>query len=634
MRILTIHADYIEVEPKQKAIPLAEEIKPEKKRYEEVLVVFTAVEQEDENIEATAKKTAEEIEKIAKQIKTRNILIYPLVHLTSNPSLPSVAFEVVKKIEQYMKKMGYSAEHSPFGWYKGFTLKCKGHPLCELSREITAGMANKENIAQKGLEIQPALGKTEEISASLKQESELKSEFFIMDTNGKFHDTANFDYSQYVNLKKMVEYELKKVRAYDQEPPHIKLMKEHRLVDYELGSDSGNFRWYPKGRLIKKILERAITDFCINYGAQEVETPIMYDFEHPSLKKYLSRFPARQYVVLSDEKRFFLRFSACFGQFLISHDSVMSYKQLPFKMYELTHYSFRREQGGELAGLKRLRVFTMPDMHTLTADMKQAREEFEKQLEKGLEWNKYLGLEELELAFRAQTDFFNENREWYINLVKKINRPVLFELFDARYAYFITKFEFNFIDCMAKASALTTVQIDVENADTYDISYVDEYGKKKRPYILHASLSGSIERVVYALLEKEAMLIAQGKKGKYPLWIAPTQLRLVPIGEKHLKFALELQKKAQGRNVRVDVDDSKETLGKKIRNAEMEWCPYIAVIGDKEIESGNLSISIRETVQKKEMKFEEVLAEIEGKTIEKPFEPISFGKTTNANLIV
>ncbi len=634
MKIMTIHADYIEVEPKQKAIKDAEEAKPEKKRYEEVLVVFSSVEQGDEDASLVAKKTAEEIDKVAKQLKVKNILIYPLVHLTSKPSSPRVALAVLKKTEEEVKAMGYEADHSPFGWYKGYTLKCKGHPLSELSREIKAALdADAGKTAPRAAKAQGA--KEEEVvSASLKSEEKMKSRFFILDLEGNLHEIDRFDYGKDGKLEKLAAYETKKVRAYEIEPPHIKLMKEHGLVGYEPGSDPGNFRWHPKGRLMKKILERAITDFCIDYGAMEVETPIMYDFEHPSLRKYLNRFPARQYVVLSDDRKLFLRFAACFGQFLISHDMVMSYKQLPLKMYELTRYSFRREQGGELAGLKRLRAFTMPDMHTLAADMGQAKTEFEKQLEKGLEWNKWLALDELEVAFRAQSAFFNENREWYVSLAKRAGKPVLLELFDERYAYFIAKFEFNFIDAMDKASALTTVQIDVENAETYDISYVDDKGQKQRPLILHASLSGSLERVVYALLEKEAMRIKEGKKGVFPLWLAPTQLRIIPIGEKHLQFAKDLQREAEGRQVRVDVDDSGETLGKKVRGAELEWCPYVAVIGDREMESGKLAVTVRETGEKKEMKFEGLLSEIEKKTEGKPFEPISFGKLTSSRPVI
>jgi threonyl-tRNA synthetase len=612
MRILTIHADYIEVEPKKKAIKDAEKLESEEpRRYEEVLVVFMAVEEGDDDVELTSKRLVQESSKIAEQVKTKTILLYPLVHLTSRPSSPALAKKVMANAEDELKRAGYEASHSPFGWYKGYTMKCKGHPLSELSREIHG---------PGSVDVKPS--EVEEVSKSLRQENELKSRFYIMDLEGELHDVDKFDFKGHENLKKFATYETKKVRVYEKEPPHIKLMKEQGLIDYEPGSDSGNFRIMPKGRLMKKMLDRMITDWCINHGAIEVETPIMYDYEHPTLKKYLDRFPARQYVVLSEDKRLFLRFAACFGQFLFAHDLVMSHKQLPLKMFELTRYSFRREQSGELAGLKRLRAFTMPDMHTFAANMDQARDEFEQQYEMGLKWNEELGLD-TEVGFRIQEDFFNENRDWYLRMVKKGGKPILVEMFKERYAYFITKFEFNFVDSMDKASALTTVQIDVENADTYDIDYVDADGSKKRPLILHASISGSTERVIYALLEKQAMDMAEGKKAMFPIWLSPTQVRLIPVGESHKDFAKGLLERFDARHVRADFDDRDEPLGKKIREAQKEWIPYIAVIGDKELESKKLSVTIREDSSKKDMSVDE-LADIVVKANEgKPFEKLS-----------
>ncbi|MGB9719039.1 MAG: threonine--tRNA ligase [Candidatus Anstonellales archaeon] len=607
MRILTIHSDYIEIETKSKAIKSAEEgIKELKEK--ECLVVFTSVERGDSVKIASA--YAEEVEKVAEQVKTKNIVLYPYVHLTSNPASPSVAIEVLHEGEKLLKEKGYSVKHAPFGWYKAFTLKAKGHPLSELSREIREVAGKK--------------GEKEEVSESLKKEKEMKSRFYIMDVKGELIPVEKFNYAKHENLRKFMKYETEKVRAYEKTPPHIKIMQEHELVDYEPGTDPGNFRWYPKGRLVKKLLERWITDFCVGYGAMEVETPLMYDYEHPALKKYLNRFPARQYVVKSEEKEYFLRFAACFGQFLMEHDMIISYKHLPLKMYELTRYSFRREQSGELAGLKRLRAFTMPDMHTLTASMEQAKEEFEKQLEKGMEWLKSVGLlEEVELGFRVVNEFYEKNKEWYKKLVKKIGKPILIEMFEERYAYFITKFEFNFVDSMEKASALTTVQIDVENAETYDISYVDENGEKKRPLILHASLSGSLERVVYALLEKQAMRMQKGEKAMLPVWLSPTQLRMIPVSKRHLAYVKKVAKELDGKNVRYDIDDREETLSKKIRSAEREWVPYVAVVGDKEMESGKLAVTVRESGEKKEMDVKKIVEEIEKANENKPFENLT-----------
>ena len=616
MKELIVHADSVSYEVTKKT-RLAEEISDEMKegKMDDVLWVRIAVEKSDEgNIDSLVKKAVADIEEVAGQVKAKNVMLYPYAHLLmgSKPSNPEAAIELIKKMEGELKGKGFEVMRSPFGWYKKFTVSCKGHPLSELSRVFEAeGGESKDEI---------------EVSESVKAEEKMVNRFYILTPEGELVDVDKFDYKGHENLKKFATYETKKTRAYDKEPPHIKLMQEQELVDYEPGSDGGSFRFYPKGRLIKKLLDRSITDFCVDYGAMEVETPLMYDFEHPALKKYLNRFPARQYLVTRDDKRFFLRFAACFGQFLIGHDMVFSYKQLPMRMFELTRYSFRCEQTGELAGLKRLRAFTMPDMHGVLRDMDQAKTELEQQLAISMEWLSYVELlEGSEVGFRILKEFYEENKDWYTSLVKKIGKPILVEIFDERYAYFVTKFEFNFVDAMDKASALTTVQIDVENADTYDISFVDEDGSKKRPILTHASISGSTERVIYALLEKEAMKMQKGEKAMLPLWLSPTQVRILPISDNHVEFAQEVLSQL-GENVRADMDDTSESLGKKIRNAQKEWVPYIAVIGDTEVESGKISVTIREMGEKKDMTGIELRSIIEEKTNSMPFDKLSLPK--------
>ena len=615
MRLLTLHSDFIEYKPLQKAIPKAEQAEPVEKRIDECLVTFVSVEKEDEgNPSLVAERAVAEIEDVAGKVHANNLVVYPWVHLTSTPSSPDAALSILKDIEAKLREKGkYEVTRAPFGYYKQFTIKCKGHPLSELSREIKVGKDDKAP-AQK-----------QDVSESLKLEEKTKREHFILTPQGELVAPDKFDYTGLEDFKSFVKYETEKVRAYETEPPHIKIMKEHGITQYEPGSDAGNFRWPPNGRLIKRLLEKAISDFCINYGAMEVETPIMYDYEHPALKKYMNRFPARQYSVESDDKKFFLRFAACFGQFLMTHDMVISYKNLPLKMFELTRYSFRREQSGELAGLKRLRAFTMPDMHTLCGNMEQAKQEFDSQYMKCYEWMKMLDFE-FETTFRAQKDFFNENKEWYLNMIKKVGKPVLIELFDIRYAYFITKFEFNFVDSAKKASALSTVQIDVENSDTYDLGYTSKEGKKERLLILHTSISGSIERVIYALLEREAKKIANKKVPMLPLWLSPTQIRIVPITDKHVEYANEIAHQLELEDVRLDIDDRQETLEKKIREAEKDWVPYILVVGDKEMESKKFSVRIRESSERKTLTMEELTVMLRSKLKGKPFEKLSLSR--------
>ena len=584
MKILFIHADYIEYEVKEKAIDNAEEIEAKKDSMENALVTFISVERDDE----WHGKAIEEIKDIASKLNVENIMLYPYAHLSTNLASPQKAMEMLKNIEEELKKE-YNVKRAPFGWYKAFKLSCKGHPLAELSRQIEC--------------------KKEE------EKEEVVSNWYILTPKGELIEAEKFDFKGYEGLKKFYEYEAFGSRKVEKEPAHIKLMKEHELVDYESGSDYGNMRWYPKGYLIKRLLEEKVEEICLNAGAMEVETPIMYDVNHPALSKYLKKFPARQYRVKADKgKEFFLRFAACFGQYLMAKDMTISYKNLPIRLFELAK-SFRREQHGEVTGIKRLRAFTMPDMHTICRDEKQALEEFKKQYLLSLEWAKILEIDG-EIAMRFVKDFFEKHRDYVVDLVKKWGKPVLVEIWDKRYFYFVMKFEINMNDSVGKAFALSTVQIDVENPKSFDITYIDEDGKEKYPYLLHASISGGIDRCVCALLEKEAMKIKNGQKGSYPFWLAPTQVRLIPVSHEFVNDCLELAKKIKAR---IDIDDRDESVSRKIRDAEREWVPIIIVYGEKEKNEGKFKPRYRFECSDKEVTVEKLNEIIEEKMQGFPF---------------
>jgi len=602
MKLLLIHADYIEYEVKKKT-KIAEPFEGKGARIEEALVVFTAVEKGDD--EKVVDKAVEEIEDVAKKVGAERIVIYPYAHLSSNLADAETGLNILKKLEEKLSK-NFEVHRAPFGWYKAFRISCKGHPLSELSREI------------KG-----------EITEALKAEEEIKSYWFILTPDKKLVEIDKFDFNGHEKLKKFADYEMAKRRVVDRIPPHVEYMKKLQIADYEEASDSGHLRYYPKGRLIKSLLEEFVTLKCIEYGAMEVETPIMYDRSHPTLKRYLERFPARQYILHGDKRDFFLRFAACFGQFLMSRDAVITYKNLPMRLYELTRYSFRKEQRGELVGLRRLRAFTMPDMHTIVKDIEQAKDEFLRQYKLSIEVLREIGLEpeDYEVALRVTKDFYEEHREFIHSLVDIIKKPILVEMWDRRFFYFVLKFEFNFIDALDKASALSTVQIDVENAERYGIYYVDEDGKKKIPIILHCSLSGAIERCMYALLEKAYMQIEEGKLPMLPVWLSPTQVRIIPVSEKYIDYAIKVAEKLKERKVRVDVDDRDETLAKKVRDASTEWIPYIAVVGEEEVREGVLTVTIRaESTLKKQkkvkMSVDELAERIRKECEGKPFKPL------------
>ncbi|MGY5875233.1 MAG: threonine--tRNA ligase [Candidatus Thorarchaeota archaeon] len=605
MRMLQIHSDGFSYEAKRKALKNAEKI--DSKSYstdESCLVNFIASETSDQTDLTTASKmTADMIADAADEVKETRIIVYPWVHLTETPSPPSTALKLLKNVEKDLKSRGYDVVRVPFGWYKSFAVHCKGHPLAERSKVLDVSVA--DGVAEG------EITEGEDLTA-LQAEKTVTSRFYIIEPDGTLTDAKEFNYSGYDELKLYVEYETAKDRTAQDPPPHIEIMKKLELVDYEPGSDAGNFRWPPRGFTLKRAIEERVVQEMIDYGAHVIQTPIIYDYEHPSLKSYLQRFPSRQYVVRSGERDYFARFSACFGQFLLLSQATVSYKQLPLKLFEIAP-SFRREQSGELAGMRRPRVFTMPDIHEFVADVEMAKDAVNNQL---VFVDKLMGELEVdyEVSFRILKAFFEEHRDFVNAVIVKIGKPVMIEVFDERYAYFIFKGEWNIVDAQKKSGCLATIQIDVENADRFDISYIGEDGQKKRPLILHTSPSGSIERILYGVLEQAHKDMKRGKTPQLPLWMTPVQVRLAPVDESMVEYCLELGDQLAKAGIRYEIDDRSMTVSKKVRSAEKLWIPFICVIGQKEKESGELSVRRRTQKDQVKMSLEELTDHIEKET--------------------
>ena len=609
MRILQLHCDSIEYTPTKKEIKNAEDISPKTRRLEEVVVAFVAVEKKDDL--TVASNAISEIKASMAKLGCRRLLLYPYAHLSSDLASPLTAVAVLREMESLASDLEVS--HSPFGWTKSYHVQVKGHPMAESSRIIT-----KDTQADVD----------DDASEALKGESKIKSFWKILLPDGTLTDVSDFDFSGYKKLEILAKYETAKKRSVDEPPPHIALMKKMAVADYEPASDSGNMRFFPNGRLIKSLIERYVTERVREYGGCEVETPIMYDSYHPSMMSYFNRFPARQYTIDSDGKKLFLRFAACFGQFLIANEFQLSHKNLPYRLYEMTRYSFRREQSGEVVGLRRLRAFTMPDCHAFCQDMPQAISELMTRFDLSRDVLSELGIQEqdYEMAVRFTEDFYNQNRKAIETLARRHGRPILVEMWKEKFFYFVLKWEFNYVDPTGKASALSTDQIDVENASRYNIEFVDEDNTTKNPIILHNSPSGAVERIIYTLLEKAAEDSSKGRKPQYPLWLAPTQVRLIPIKEEFVDFCSALESKLAAKNMRVDIDDRNESIRRRIRDAEKEWIRYILVIGSKEADSESLSIRDRQTGNVRDMSFDDFVSEFEMQTRRKPTSGLNLPK--------
>jgi threonyl-tRNA synthetase len=639
MRMLNLHSDFIEYEPISKEIKDAEQnISGSKVRYEDLVVTFIAVEHGDD--ESIAKAAVDEIKKYLDTVKSKRLLIYPYAHLSSDLASAKDAYDLLKLTERMAAKdLKVFVSMAPFGWTKAFNIKVKGHPLAESAKVLTkqkipSGIVSHETADKNNARtnnIADVEHAEEQLSSALKAEEKQHSSWYILSPGGELSPIETYEFKkQEQNLHILANYEMSKKRTVDEVPPHVKLMKKLSIADYEPASDLGNMRFYPKGRLMKSLIEQYVTKKVMEYGGIEVETPIMYDSKHPSMESYFNRFPARQYNITSDNKQLFLRFAACFGQFLMAKDFQISYKHLPLKLYELTRYSFRNEKSGELVGLRRLRAFSMPDCHAICRDLNQAKEEFLKRLELSITVINELGLsitDDIEMAIRFTEDFYNENKDFINKIVSRFGKPIMVEMWKERFFYFILKWEFNFIDNSNKAAALSTDQIDVENGIRYQIEFVDEDGSRKNPIILHNSPSGAVERIIYALLERSAKISKAGGIASFPLWLAHTQVRLIPVGKQHINLCEKIATELSNVQIRTDIDDRDESVGKKIRESETEWIRYTLVIGDKELQSEKFTVRDRnEKKQRNDVKLEELVNEIKIQTNSKPYLPLNLPK--------
>lgn len=605
MRILLIHSDYLNYNVKNKT-PVAEEIEDAKKQgaFDESLVVFTAVEKDDENNpQGIVKNLVKEVIKTNDQVKAENIVLYPYAHLSSSLSSPKVAVQVLKDAEEALDAEGLNVKRVPFGWYKAFEISCKGHLLSELSRTITAEEEDEEEVEKK------------------------PSSWSILDGD-KIIDIDDFKFEN-DQLEKLVSYELGTGASDAGEPPHVKLMREKELCDYESASDVGNLKWFPKGRLVRDLLADYVYNLVVDQGAMPIETPIFYDLDNEAINVHAAKFGERQYRT-DTKKNLMLRFACCFGAFRVMADPFITWKNLPAKLYELSTYSFRFEKKGEVVGLKRLRAFTMPDFHSFCADMESTLEEFSKQTDMCIQTGVDLDVN-YEIIFRATKDFYDENKDWMYSIGKKIGKPVLLEILPERKHYWSCKIDFAAIDYLGRPIENPTVQIDVESGKRFDITYLGEDGKEHYPTILHCSPTGSIERVICSLLEKTAIELDE-KAPMLPTWLSPIEVRIITVGEDHKDFANELYDKINAENIRVDVDDRDESVGKKIRNAATEWIPYIFVVGDNEKESGVFSVTVRETGEKVDMTVDELIKEVLDKTKGMPYRGLPLPKDISTRI--
>jgi threonyl-tRNA synthetase len=405
------------------------------------------------------------------------------------------------------------------------------------------------------------------------------------------------------------------------ERDHKKLGKELELFTFSDAVGKGLPLWLPKGATIRRELERFIVDEEIKRGYLHVLTP---DIAKLDLYKKSGHYPHYKKDMYSpiqvDDEEFMLRPMTCPHHFELYLSKPHSYRDLPMRIAEISKL-YRYEQSGELMGLQRVRTFCLSDAHIICASPEQAVDEMGKALDLIEYANGVLGLESgkdywyrLSLGDRNNTEkYFKDDEGWEKaeELLRKLmkERGVDFTEAKDEAAFYGPKIDIQMKNSNGKEDTAFTVQYDLSSPRKFNLTYIGEDGKEHMCYVVHRSSIGSIERTMAFLIEKYA--------GAFPLWLSPVQVKVLPIGESHITFALEVDEALKRANVRSEVNVSGESLGKKIHEAKNEKIPYMLVIGDKEVADKKITVEGRDEGKIGELTIEELVSELTTKIKDK-----------------
>lgn len=369
--------------------------------------------------------------------------------------------------------------------------------------------------------------------------------------------------------------------------------RDHRKIGKELGLFSfhdegvGFPFFHPKGMVLRNILEDYWKEEHKKDGYAEVRTPIMLNKSLWIQSGHWDHYKENMYFTKIDDEDYAIKPMNCPGGILVYKCGLHSYRDLPLRWGELG-LVHRHELSGVLHGLFRVRCFTQDDAHIFMTP-KHIKEEIEKVIDLTDHIYKTFGFE-----YRVELSTKPENAMGSDEIWEKatssleetlIKKKINYKINEGDGAFYGPKIDFHLEDCLGRNWQCGTIQIDFNMPEKFDLFYINKEGQKERPVMLHRTVLGSIERFIGILIENYA--------GAFPLWLAPVQVKLLPIADRHIKFGIKIAKLLEKYNVRVEFDKMNDKIGAKIRKAEMEKIPYMLIFGDKEIEKEIVAVRKR-----------------------------------------
>ena len=558
MKTLFLHSDYIRYRPVKKALKSIKELNEKDKNetiVKDALVVLISVEKRDSDVDKIAGKLIENIKDVASQVKTKNIVLYPYAHLSSSLAIPDVAENVLSKAEKLLKdSKGFNVSKAPFGYYKEFEIKVKGHPLAELSREI---------------------------------ESENREE------------EKDYDPKQLLYEIKQSKLDTSKLKQND-----------HRIIGQQMElfhmnqSSPGMPYWLPNGVVVYNELIKFWREEHKKLGYQETMTPLMNKNSLYKISGHWEHYKDNMFISDTNEGQYGLKAMNCPNAMVIFGSKSRSYKELPLRLSD-TDRLHRYELSGTLSGLLRVRSFQQDDSHNfISEDM--IKDEYEQIFRI---CDKFYSIFNMNYSFRLGTrpeKFMGDKKLW--DKAEKVLKDVLknsgkkFKIEEGDGAFYGPKIDILMKDSLNREWQMGTIQLDMQMPLRFGLKYLDKDGKEKTPIVVHRVIYGSLERFIGVLLEHT--------NGRLPTWLAPIQVRVLSFTDRNVEYAKKLILKLGEEipELRIDADFRNTTVQGKVKDAEIMRIPYIIVLGDKEQESKTVAARVKGDRKIKSLKTEDFIS--------------------------
>ncbi len=541
----------ITYEPVAPEASVYEDAKKEKVSLDGTLVIFVSVEKGDtmQMAELAVKDTEEFMRKLGRKA----LLIYPFAHLSNNLESPKEAMRILEHMYKHVSKE-YDVSKAPFGWTKKMSVDVKGHPLAEQSRSYGGGESQK--IYEKAKPVEA--------------------------------NTAIVRKSDWAGLP---------------EGDHRTIGERLDLYSFQEVSPSMVY-WHPNGHVVYRELVRFIRELEERYGYEETSTPVVSNTALWHVSGHYDHYKENMFMFENDMGQLGLKPMNCPSTILIYKSRKWSYRDLPFRTATFDKL-YRKEVSGALTGLFRVMELTQDDGHIFLAES-QVGTEAERFLEFVKEVYETFGMKFIAKLSTMPDSHMGDETLWEkatASLKGALERSgINYEVKEKEGAFYGPKIDFDVIDSMGRAWQCATLQVDYQMPLRFGLEYTGDDGKEHTPVIIHRAALGSIERFTAILVEH--------LHGKFPAWIAPTQVVVVSISEQTSGYAEEVYKALKGNGIRAELDVSGRTLQYKIRDAKMKEVPYTIILGKKEEEAKTVSIRLRDGTQKNQVKLEDFTAQL------------------------